>query len=58
MGAIRLEPRRNPSADGAHTSSRMTSLYSGEITLVQVAEAFSKRSKLAKLENMENEVAA
>jgi integrase len=41
-----------------HTSARMTSLYSGEIPLDQVVAAFSKTSKAAQLEKMENEVAA
>jgi len=34
-------------------SQRVIPLYSGEIPLAQVAEAFSKRPKKADLENME-----
>ncbi len=41
-----------------HSSTRMTALYSGEIPLEQVREAFAKGKEIVVLENMENEVAA
>jgi hypothetical protein len=41
-----------------HSSATMTALYTGEISIEQVAAAYRNGNKIVVLENMENAAAA